>query len=267
MKSKLILSSLVIGALFSSCKKEETTPDPGTGGGTPTTTYLISTDSTTDGNVSNTQVRAFTFNSSKKVVKVKYKYGTSTTFDSYDTVSYNTSGQVSKVEQFNIGNSIASETNTYNYTTGQLTSVNESGTNSNGAYVRTRTFSYTSGKITAQTVVYTTGSGTGEPENITSIGYTGNNMTSASIDIGGTIYPVTVTYDLTAGNPYYGLNYDASDFINMFSQNNILKAYVTAIPTQIFADFSYTYTNGRVATYTDVAQTTPRTTYVSYQAL
>lgn len=265
MKHLKFLFPVCIGIAFSisisSCKKDDKNSSNSP---VPTTKTVISMDSSYNGNVNETQVRYFDYNSSKKLVKVSYKWGTNTSINEYDTVYYNTSGQVSKVERINVNTSSVIETSIFNYTSGILSSVNETGTNNNGPFVRTRNFTYTSGKLSALSVTYTTGSGTGEPEDFTGIVFTGNNMTSA--DLTG-IGNVTVTFETTALNPYYGLNYEPSDFINMFCQNNILKAYVTALPTIVFVDNTYTYSNGRVATIVDASNSPSRTTVLTYTTI
>jgi hypothetical protein len=201
------------------------------------------------------QVRKFEYNSSKQLVRVSYKSGTSINYDYRDTIYYNTSGQVSKVENYLTGNSVAQSTDVFNYVAGVLTSVTESSSN----YLRTRTFTYASGKLSAQTVTYTSGNNTGGIENINSIIFTGNNITS--LDLVG-YGPTTLTWETTT-NPYYGLNFESSDFINMFCANNIKSAFLTASPTTIFVDNTYTYASGRVATIIDGGNTT----YLTYVGL
>jgi hypothetical protein len=269
MKTKLILSVALFAIAFASCKKKETTtPDEpttttgSTTGGTPSTVFLISRDSTSNGTTTNDQVRKFEYNSSKKLLRVWYKQGTGA-FNSRDTVVYNTSGHVSKVERFNTGSSVASTSNVYNYVAGVLTTVNETG-NNGAPFVRTRTFTYTAGKLSAQTIVYTTGAVSGGPSDITNIVFNGNNMSTANLT---GIGAVTLTSSTTAPNPYYGLNFNTDDFINMFNQNNILQAYLTATPAQMFENSTYTYLNGRVATKTDLTSTPNKITTLSFTEL
>jgi hypothetical protein len=268
MKTNLILSALLVGTFFSACKKTETkvdepvvTPTP-----TPAVVYGISKDSTYDGTANNTQVRLFTYNSGKKLVRVQYKQGTSTTYGNKDTLIYNGSGQLSKVESTSKNGTVTvTSTNTYNYTSDLLTSVNENGSNSNGAFIRTRTFTYSGGKLSGQAVTYSSGSGgSGGPENITSIVFSGNNMSSADLTGNGNI---TFTSETTAPNPYYGLNLRSDDFINNFNQNNITKGYLTATPTMILLNNTYTYADGRVATITDISKTPNRITVISHKIL
>ena len=267
MKTKFLCSVLVLSAFIFSCKKKDTTPDPNTGGGgTPAPTYVISKDSTYDGTANNTQVRIFEYNSNKKLVKVKQKYGTMAAFNNWDTIIYNNSGQVAKVESYTSGLSAAQKTCTYTFTGGYLANVVEAGKNDSGAYVRTRNFTYVSGKLSAVSLTYTTGKDdkNGGPSNMTAIVFNGNNISSADLTGYGV---VTITSDLTAANPYYGLYFDSEDFINLFNQNNILKAYLAATPTQIFVDNTYTYADGRVATVVDASQSPARTTVITYKSL
>ena len=245
MRNYVILGICIIGVVFGSCKKKskDETPAP------PSLTYVLTKDSSYSNN-NNQYVKKFDYNSSKKLVKVSYKYGSSTSYTDYDTIYYNSSGKVSKVESYYAGNSVPVSVNTYNYTSDVLTSVHETGVNNNGAYDRTRTFTYSGGKLATQTVAYTTGSsGDGGPENIASVVYTGNNITSADLTGMGL---VTLTWETTAKNPYYGLNYQSDDLLSMFCQDNALKVYMTSDPTQVFMDRSYTYADGRVATITEV---------------
>ena len=280
MKTKILYVALVLSALATSCSKDSSSPEPtptGGGGGTPppTTTYVIAKDSSFNGNDNDTRVRVFNFNSNKKLVTVKYKYGTNLDYYTTDTISYNASGKVSKVETYNFGNPTPEKSNIYNYSgTGELTSINESGLdNGSGPYVRTRSFTYSGGKLSGQNVTYISGNAPndGGPEAINSILYSGNNMSSASMyfDMGSGLqwYPITLTSSTTASNPYYGLNYESDDFLNMFNPNNILKVYLTQSPTIIFVDYSYTYANGRVASYVDNSRSPVRTTIISYQGL
>lgn len=270
MKRIIILSLTLLSLLTTSCKKKETTPEETpTTTGSPTLTYLIGKDSvptvtsgtvTTDG-----LVRKFEYNSAKKLVRVWYKSGTNVTYNSRDTVYYNGSGQVSKVERYHTGSSTVQESKIYNYTSGVLASVNETGTNSNGAYVRTRIFSYTSGVLSAQTVTYTSGSSDGGGvDNFTSAVFSNGNLVALNITGVGA---VTATYATTAPNPYYGLNYDPEDLINMFCSHNILQAYPNSNPTSYFVDNTYTYLNGRVATISDASETPIRVTTISYVGL
>jgi hypothetical protein len=256
MKTKFIFLVVIAATLFASCKKS--------GSSTPTLTYLISQDSATDGvNMNNNLIRHFAYNSSKKLVKVSYEYGTSGNFNQYDTVYYNGNGTVSKVERYN-GSLYA--TNLYNYTSGLLTSVNESGTNDSGAYVRNRAYTYSGNKLASQSLVYSVGvSDQNGPENIDSIVYSGNNFSTAYLQDMST--GVTLTFDVTAPNPYYGLNFDSNDFLDMFNPNNITEAYATATPSTIFLHDTYTYSSGRVATITDLTQSPSYVTTISYVGL
>ena len=262
---KLLATIAILGAIvISSCKKKDdlTPADPDVPG--TTTAFLINTDSTYDGNVSNTQVRKFVYNGSKQLVKIAHKSGTSTTFYGFDTLIYNSAGQVSAVNSYTTGNATIQGSSKLTFTSGLLTSALETG-NNGSPYVRTRTFTYASGKPISQTVTYTTGaSAGGGPENITSIVFAGNNISSADLGaaMGGSI---TLTASTTAANPYYGLYFDSEDFINLFNQNNILKAYVTSNPTLIFVDNTYTYAAGRVSRISDASKNPARVTDITYK--
>ncbi len=123
---------------------------------------------------------------------------------------------------------------------------------------------YTSGKLSAQTLVYTTGTGGGGPSDITSIVFNGNNMSTANLT---GIGAVTITSSTTAPNPYYGLNFNTDDFLNMFNQNNILQVYLTATTTQLFVNNTFTYADGRVANITDATSNPAYVTTLTYVGL
>lgn len=228
-------------------------------------TYVISRDSIYNGNANDNRVSLYEYNSSKKLVKVQYKYGTSNYFNGHDTLYYNGSGQVSKVESYYNGASGAISTSLFTYSSGVLTAVAETGTNDKGPFALTRTYSYSAGKLSAITTVYITGSSNSNdsPDNISEIVFTGDNITSLNLAGQGI---VKATYDLTATNPYSGLN-NTEDFINLFCKNNILKAFLVSNPSQVFVDNTYTYVDGRVSTITDVSQTPARTTKITYKGI
>ncbi|MCB0380315.1 MAG: hypothetical protein KDD24_03600 [Flavobacteriales bacterium] len=265
---KLMFPALIIGLIFASCSKDNSTPTPttsggGGGGGTPSGTFLIYKDSVyNSSNANDTRVRTFEYNSSKKVEKIYYRWGTISTNTHYDTVYYNTNNKVSKVEQYIIGNPTVQESKTYTYNgSNQLISVVEVGTNDNGPYTRTRTFTYLNNKVNSQILVYSSGSSNsnGGPDDLSNIVFTGNNITSLDLTGYGN---ATATYD-TYANPYYGHNVETDDFTLMFCQNNLMSAYLTASPTTVFVNRAFTYSNGRLATIFDSSEN--RTTYITYQ--
>ncbi len=263
MKTKIIFSSLLIGSLISACnRKDDQFPSS-----LPVIVNLptnhISKDSSYDSNPINTTVSLYLYNINKQLVKIKVKKGTSSTYDEHDTLYYNSNNQVSKVERYVTGNFTPDKTNTYNYTANILTSINESGSNDNGFYVRSRTYTYTSGKLSSQSVVYTTGSGTGEPENINSITFDANNL--FTVDIVG-VGSVFLTTDYSTPNPYYGLNVNPEEILEMFNPNNVLMAFETASPTNIFVNNTYTFANGRVTKIVKAALSN-RTTEIEYIAI
>ncbi len=265
MKTNIILSVVLIGTLFSSCKKKDTTA--------PALTYVISKDSSYTADPSQTQVRKFKYNSSKKLVEVQYKHGGSLTYFDHDSIYYNVNGQVSQVISSPIGdNANAQATNTYTYTNNLLTSVHEVGTttinNVEIAYDRTRTFTYTGGKLSAQTVVYSADPGSipTDKDNISNIVFTGNNMSSALIP--GLASGVALTFDTSTANPYYGLNFRSDDFINLFNPNNLLKASTTAAPSKTLEDNTYTKdVNGRITKIVNNSQSPTVATAITYQSL
>lgn len=278
MKTKIIFSVLALGALISSCKKEETTTaitktvTTNTVTVNPNLTYLISKDSSHyGGSAGNSKVRLFEYNNSKKLVRVKYKNGTAKTYSDYDTIYYNNAGQISKVETYATGSVTAKAINVYHYTADFLTTVDETGTNGNGAYVRTRTFAGSGKVVSEMTVEYTTGSGPNtleSPDGISSVQFSSNNISSLSSTSEGPYY-IVVTADKTAPNPYYGLNYKSDDFFNMFNPNNILKMVLAGSTT--IADYSYTYANGRVSSISNAITTSTRiddlVTDITYKGL
>ena len=260
MKKIFPVFIVIMITILASCKKDKKSSDSGD---TSSPKTVISKDSSDDGtNTNNRQVRLFTYNSSKKLIKVSYKNGTSTTYTDYDSITY--SGEyISSVKSYTVGNPTPYATTTYTFTSENLTSTHEIGSNSNGAFVRDRTFTYTSGVLSAITVVYTSGSNDGSPENISSIVFTSGNISSAYLsDIPAA---ATLTADLTAPNPYYGLDFKTDDPLNIFNKNNVLKAYPTGFPSNPLLDYSYTYANNRVATITDNTKSPVLVTYITYK--
>ena len=200
--------------MVASCKKKETetiiddAPTP-----KPPPTYVISKDSTVEG--SSIRVGVYEYNSSKKLVRVKYKLGTSTNYTVRDTVIYNTNGQVSQVNTIETGSLTPLATRNYSYTENLLNSVNETGTDAGSPYVRTRSFTYIAGLLSTISVNYSVGSTSpGKPENFTAIVFSGNNIASANIAGQGAI---TFSTSTTAPNPYYGLNFRSDDILNNFT--------------------------------------------------
>ena len=260
---KLIPAFIVIMITsFASCKKDKKAVEP-----VDSPKTVISKDSTDDGtNTNNRQVRLFTYNSSKKLVKVSYKSGTSTTYDNYDTIYY-TNGKMSQIMSYNVGNSTAYAMNYLSYNSSdQLEAAHESGTNSHGGFDRNRIFTYTNGVLSSVSVTYYSGSSDGSPENISSIVFTSGNISSAVlVDLSNTA--ATLTTDLTAPNPYYDLYFKTDNPLNIFNDNNVLKVYPTISPSSPILDYSYTYANGRVATITDNTKSPVLVTYITYKTI
>lgn len=277
MNKKLFLSAALIGALFTSCKKEDDEAPATTTTTTPTLTYLISMDSTTSSDVSrNTEVRKFTYNSSKRLIKVEYKYLPNTTYSDFDTLIYNSSGQLVSNENYSIGGS-SSPNRSYglNYNgSAQISTINEGGedysTSPSVTYAKVHTLSYTAGKLTSMRSEYTLGANGNSNDTITNIVYTGDNIASVIFNN----MPITATTSTTAPNPYYGLGVDPSDFVTLANKNNMLQAYLTSDPTLLVQDATYTYANGRVATIVSNEWdngvvpnviTSSSTTYITYK--
>ena len=101
-------------------------------------------------------------------------------------------------------------------------------------------------------------------------GFTGTGSTSP-ITVSGLqsatayTFTITATNDLTAANPYYGLYNDGTDFINLFNQNNMLKAQDNSATPNILANNSYSYNNGRVSRITDQNNTPNYITDITYK--
>jgi hypothetical protein len=245
----ILIAFLSLSAIIISCKKKKE-PEPIV----PTCTYLLTRDSIEySGSSSGTEIRTYSYNANKKIVKITYTYPPSTAISSYDTIAYQVNGEIASVKNFTPLNPTPNSIFTYTYTSGKITTVDESGSNANGPYVRTRTLTYTSGLVSSQTVVYTSGSKiSGVPETISSITFTGGNISAfTSSDLGGA---VTIVNDLTAPNPFYGLNNDPTDITKLFDANNVTSAYPTAFgPSFPLLTATYTYSNGRVATQTQTA--------------
>jgi hypothetical protein len=251
---------------FISCSKGSTSNNNSNGD----STYVISEDSSFQiGNPGNNQVRVFTYNNNN-LIKVQYKQGGSASFTNYDTI-YFANGYPSKVVSYNVGNPVAYDSSLYFYSGGLVDSMREIGTNNNGAYIATTIFVYNSSKLDSMSVHYYVGSpsgGGGGPTALSSIVYSGNNFASA---IAYTPSPVavTITADLTASNPYYGLVFSGNvgSILSFFDKNNALKVFETSTPTNVLYNDSYTYSNGRVATYTDSTSSPYTTTNITYTKL
>jgi hypothetical protein len=257
----VLIAFLSLSAIIVSCKKKKEDPQP-TG---PTCSTLLTSDTIVySGSFTGTDIKKYTYNSSKKLVKIEYIYLPNTAVNNYDTIVY-VGGNISTVQNFNTGNPTPNSTNTYTYTSGQLTSVHEVG--DNGApFDRTRTFTYTSGVLSSMVVTYTSGASNGEPDNLTNITFTSGNITSADLGVsmGG---PATIVYDVTGPNPYLGMNNDSEDIIKMFSANNATSAYSNIAPGSPFFTNSYTYSNGRVRTITETDGTDTQTHTLTYTCL
>lgn len=234
--SILSLSFLILAISIVSCKKDENTTTTNT-----SKVYLLSKDSTVG---TYTYVREYTYNSSKKLVKVSLLF--SSTLYQYDTLYYNTDGTLQKVYTYLANNpTTPSATKTYTFSSGKMTSVAETGTNNNGLYSRTRTFTYaTSGLPLTATVNYSIGASEGYPENYTNMEYDNGNIIKARLTGAG---PVVATTEVTAPNPYLGMNIETSSIDVLFNRNNITMARMDTLTNDVFFTRTYTYTNGRVA--------------------
>ncbi|MFO0321281.1 MAG: hypothetical protein ACK504_02505 [Bacteroidota bacterium] len=265
MKTKFILTLTVLSLVFASCKKKETdTPADPTPTPTPSPTYVISKDSTVEG--SSIRVGVYEYNSSKKLVRVKYKLGASTNYTVRDTVIYNANGQVSQVNTLATGSLTPLATSNYSYNGNLLTSVNETVTDGGSPYVRTRSYTYTAGLLSTISVNYSVGSPSpGKPENFTAIAFLGGNISSANLTAVGAL---TFSTSTAAPNPYYGLNFRSDDILNNFNQNNVLSVFVTASPSTIIISYTYTYADGRVITINESKPLNPnRVTTILYKTL
>lgn len=267
---KILASAAILALIFTSCsKKNETVTTT-----TPTTSakvFLIAKDSSYSTDPSQTRVQLFEFNASKKLVKVKKKFGTSGTFNFYDSIYYNADGKISKVVGWEIGKVNENNILTYIYAGNNLTKVNSKGTNSDAStYEANTNYTYTAaGKIFSIKNEKVTGTvqNAGDIPDLDSISFTGDNLTGGKIFLQGFSVGVIITYDLTAVNPYYGLNL-ANDFISMFSKNNALKAYAVIDPSSPLVNNTYTYENTRVKTMVSTDKGGGvRTTVFSYQEL
>ena len=246
MKMKFLLSIILIAAIFASCKKD--------GVITSGTLTVLIKDSTYDSNSTNSQVRTFLYNTSNQLIKVSYSSGGSSTAYKYDTLVY-TSGKLHEVLNYDISGPTLTGTTIFNYTGNLISSTDETG-NNGSPYTLTRTYGYTNNKLDSFTTVYSVGSGGGgNPDNIDSIVYSGNDFSTANLVGQGR---VTLTFD-AAPNPYYGLYLKGGDFINLFNPNNIITAYKTAVPSNIFELDTYEYVGGKVSRVHDLKNNTTNT--------
>jgi hypothetical protein len=234
-----VLVTLVLSISFVSCKKDSETDTSST----VTKVYLLYKDSTVS--TSYTYVREYLYNSSKKLSKVMtYLQGTLYT---YDTLMYNVDGTINIVNTYSTYYpTIPIATKTYTHTSGKITSILETGSNANGAYSRTRTFTYsTSGYPQNTLVVYSLGSSESNPENFSNMVYVNGNIVSAHLT---GIGPVVATTDVTAANPYLGMNIETESIDKLFNKNNMTQARLDTLTNDVFFTSSFTYANGRVAT-------------------
>ncbi len=252
MKSRTFLFPVFIIAVLTlaifSCKKDknETTNT------VPAKVYLLTEDSIVNQTYSSKNVRQFIYNSSKKLVKIEYTTPPQTAYSQFDTLIYNTDGTLHIVNTCLAAfPAYPYATKTYTWTSGKITSIVETG-NNGSAYTRTRAYIYsTSGYPSSMTVTYTTGSGTGEPETFTNLVYANGNLTNARLEGFG---PAVATTDLTAANPYLGMNVYTDNLDLMFNKNNLTLARLDTVPNTVFVTKTYTYSNGRVATIHTVDQ-------------
>ena len=252
--SVLVVSALVIAFSLGGCKKDKTTENT-----TPSKVYLLSKDSTAS--TGSNYVKKYYYNSSKKLVKINYYY--LGTLSQFDTLIYNTDGTVQKVNSYNVYlPTIPYETKTYTFTSGNITTVVETGTNNNGSYSRTRTFTYSASYPQTMTVVYSSGAGEGNPENFTDMVYTNGNITSAHLTGYG---PVVATTDLTAANPYLGMNVETDQIDVLFNKNNMTQARLDTLTNEVFFTRTFTYANGRLATIHSVENSSTYDTWLTYQ--
>jgi hypothetical protein len=265
MKPKFILSIAfsAIVITFISCSKASVA----TTGNTADSTYFISQDSSAQ-NGTNEQIRVFLYNSSNQLIKVKYRSGGNATFWGYDTISY-VNNYPSKLLTYNTGTTNPTDTALLYYSqAGLLDSISENG--GQGSYSDSHAFFYSGNDLDSTlTHTYYGSNNNGGPTAIARIVFTSNNLSSGIAYISGVPTPVTLTADLTAANPYYGLVFKNAidNFIGFFDHNNALKAYPTLSPSTLFNNTTYTYANGMVATITDSTQSPLRVTTLSYVKL
>lgn len=249
-KSKFVFFTVLLAVFtlaITNCKKKDD-PEPD-----PECSYVLTQETevtvdSTNGNSTSTGTTVYTYNSSKKVVKITRSFGG--TVSSYDTVIYAGNGEIDSVNTYN---SSGTETGTleYTYSGGKIASIKETGTNTNGAFTRTHAYTYNgSGQLTDYVITYSVGTPeTEELQSITAMGYTGGNITSGTVTMNGAPAAAsTIEYETTAPNPYKGLNTNPDEVLEMFSANNATTAYANAAPTMPFFNYTYTYQDGRVKT-------------------
>lgn len=254
MKKTLILSALAAATFLSSCKKDE---DKAV---VPSILTVVASDSSVSSD--HTEVKTYSYNANKKVVKVLIKYITSSyTSESYDTIYYNSDGKVSKVENRGVysGEVFINRTQELTYTGGNLSMMIDSYSNwrksASSSNSDTTKYSYVNGKLFKVDM--------GEGEVIDSITFVSNNIASA-------VYQgmkIIVTSDLTAPNPYVNTMYSPQDFLSFANANNVLKAYAELKPEVPLENNSYTYSNGKVLTKTENSEEGNKTIHFKYKDL
>jgi len=249
----LLFTGLAIG--FSSCEKDG--PDPDTDSSGSGCAYLLTKEDivivdSTNGNSQTTATLTYTYNSSNKLVKLIKSAGG--TLMGYDTILYTTGGEVDSVKSYTAGGTLE-VSKEFTYSSGRISSIKEAVTGTT-SYTRTAAYTYNgSGQLTDMNVSYQVGNFDDEEiEAITGITYTNGNITGGNVDMFGTpvnppAVPATIEYETTAPNPYKGsVILEPVKIPELFSANNMTKAYPTGSPTTPFIENEYTYENGRVKT-------------------
>jgi len=239
MKIYIFYTAIIIAALIASCKKDNTTKTTtnNNNNNNSTTNTVLAKDSIYNGTPSNTQVRLYEYDNSKRLVKIKYYSGTPSTYNSFDSIFFDVNGNVSKVINFTAGvTPMPTDTAIYSYSSGALLSIVSS---TDSIYLF-----YASGKVSQYYHYYQGGT---HRDTIASIVYTNNNASSVVVDR----TPETINTDLTAADPYFGVHFLIPNLSDLINPNNITTVYPTATPGTKVIDQTYTYSNGKVSRIVD----------------
>lgn len=254
----LFCYGLSIIALISGCKKEETTP------ANNNTTPAVSCKPTMSIDVKAGQSNDTTFyyyNSSNKLVRMKYSYG-------YDTIIYNSSGQLEMIKSTDpINPSVLSVTSIYTYTGNNITQILEFEYNNSVWDTIVYTCLY-SGSQLNQIISMENGDTSFSVKDIV---WLNGNISTMTMDLDGTgaiLLELSASHDDKKNVARHIVPQGGMDLLAWLGTNNILSAQTTQnevidfgfgpvpIPagTKIFEYSTVTYTNeGEVASFVEEA--------------
>ncbi len=244
---KILFPLLVASAIFASCKKDEdTTPTTGTSPATTKKT-VISKDSTTENGI-NVLVRVFEYDSADRLVKIKFKDTTNTTYNRYDTVIYNSAGNVERIDNYSLG--VQTGTISTMYSGNNVTQIASS-------VGDTLKITYVNDTISTLISAFGSSGGTITRDTLTAFGFDSKGN-AISLNLRGTRVPspftslnITTQANTSYNNPYYGNYINIEDWYDILNPNIFVSSYITEDPSKKSLERSYTfYANNFVKSYT-----------------